>query len=321
MSKAKILFFKCMVLTVLVFITEIILGITYLGHRNSYLMAHVDKIDRLQNLNSPKLILVGDSNLAFGVDSELMQYSLKTPTVNMGLHGGIGLRLMLSEVKPYINRNDTIMITPTFQHFSGLLDGEAALALLLINDPKTILSLSSFRQIITMIKALPVAINKADSVFTRHGRMDRKEVEVYSRYGFNKYGDVVSHLNQERQHLTDTKVLNFESNSSWDFRRTVQVLNDFHQYVNGRGAKVFYLYPSIREPDYKLSKNDITSFHKTLAVSMTIPVLGSPEDYVFNEDLFFDTAFHLNEKGRYIRTMRIIQALKTALASSKTGST
>lgn len=38
--------------------------------------------------SSPKVILVGGSNVAFGLDSEIIQHQLEVPVVNMGLHVG-----------------------------------------------------------------------------------------------------------------------------------------------------------------------------------------------------------------------------------------
>ena len=70
---------------------------------NNYLASSIDKHYRLDSLGSPRLILVGGSNLAFGVDSKYMEQRLGMPVVNMATHAGLGMDFILSEVEPTIN--------------------------------------------------------------------------------------------------------------------------------------------------------------------------------------------------------------------------
>lgn len=44
----------------------------------------------MENIDGPKIVLVGDSNLAFGINSEDIEDAFNMPVVNMGLHGGLG---------------------------------------------------------------------------------------------------------------------------------------------------------------------------------------------------------------------------------------
>lgn len=60
------------------------------AYEQSYSASLADKVDRLESLNEPKIVLIGNSNLAFGIDSEKIEQEMKMPVVNMGLHGAIG---------------------------------------------------------------------------------------------------------------------------------------------------------------------------------------------------------------------------------------
>jgi hypothetical protein len=42
---------------------------------------------------------------------------------------------------------------------------------------------------------------------------------------------------------------------------------------------------------------------------LDIPVLGYPNDFVFEDTLFYDTHYHLNKDGRIINTNKIIKIL------------
>jgi hypothetical protein len=73
-------------LAVCVVVTGVALGQydTTAGDDN-YLAAVLEKDRIIRNASSPKVILVGGSNLAFGIDSKMMQDSLGMSVVNMGL--------------------------------------------------------------------------------------------------------------------------------------------------------------------------------------------------------------------------------------------
>ena len=50
----------------------------------------IDKTNRLESIGEPKVVLIGNSNLTFGMDSKRLSEAIGMPVVNMGLHGGLG---------------------------------------------------------------------------------------------------------------------------------------------------------------------------------------------------------------------------------------
>src|SRR6266436_7071833 len=71
-------------------------------NKTGYLAASIDKHHLLVQQPSPRIVFVGGSNLAFGLDSSEIERSLSYHPINMGLHIGLGLAFMLAEVKPFI---------------------------------------------------------------------------------------------------------------------------------------------------------------------------------------------------------------------------
>ena len=55
-------------------------------------------------IEEPKIILIGNSNLAFGIDSEKIENSVGMPVVNLGLHGSLGNEFHESMAKKYIEK-------------------------------------------------------------------------------------------------------------------------------------------------------------------------------------------------------------------------
>jgi len=74
-----------------------------------YISAILDKDRLLRDTPSPKIVFVGASNLAFGLDSERVQSAMRLPVVNLGLHGGVGLKYMLDSTRPYVKKGDIVV--------------------------------------------------------------------------------------------------------------------------------------------------------------------------------------------------------------------
>ena len=73
------------VLFVISFVCLILVDLFVIGSQfnHSYQASLIDKIARLESINEPKIILVGDSNVAFGFDSALIEQKIGMPVVNM----------------------------------------------------------------------------------------------------------------------------------------------------------------------------------------------------------------------------------------------
>lgn len=86
----------------------------YIPEVNSYARASALKHRRLEQLDSPKIVVVGGSNLAFGLDSAMIEQATGRGVVNMGMDGFLGVRFMLAEVEPFIASGDLVVVA--FEH-------------------------------------------------------------------------------------------------------------------------------------------------------------------------------------------------------------
>ena len=139
----KRLFAKILLIVGLVFLTYLVLF--FLPSKSTLVYASIlDKHQLLQRAGSPKIVFVGGSSLALGLDSALIHTKTGLPVVNMGLNGGLGLRYMLEEVKPDIGPGDLIVVSPEYEHWYGsLLEGGLNLLWVLQIRPNFIGFLSS----------------------------------------------------------------------------------------------------------------------------------------------------------------------------------
>ena len=104
----------------------LILAITMLPmEQDGYLQAYNKKCQLLEDTPSPRIIFVGGSNLAFGLDSQRIKDSLNINVINYGLHAGIGLKYMIDDISTYATKGDIIVFAPEYEHFYTIAYGES----------------------------------------------------------------------------------------------------------------------------------------------------------------------------------------------------
>lgn len=104
----------------------LILAITMLPmEQDGYLQAYNKKCQLLEDTPSPRIIFVGGSNLAFGLDSQRIKDSLNINVINYGLHAGIGLKYMIDDISTYARKGDIIVFAPEYEHFYTIAYGES----------------------------------------------------------------------------------------------------------------------------------------------------------------------------------------------------
>ena len=95
----------------------------------------IDKVQRLENLHEPKIVLIGDSNLAFGIDSEKIEEAFGMPVVNMGLHGGLGNAFHEEMTRLNVTEGDIYIICHCSYSDDGQLKNKELAWITLENHP------------------------------------------------------------------------------------------------------------------------------------------------------------------------------------------
>ena len=277
-------------------------------HDRTYEAAILDKHRLLENTHPPRLIFVGGSGLAFGLDSKRIEQEMRMRVVNMGLHVGFGLRYMLAEVKPFIRKGDVVIVISEYEPFFGsAFDGGFELAVIAMRFPECRQYITSWKQYVTIIRNSPMAIRA--SLYNLLTNQLFSTSFAYCRFAFNANGDSLGHLNKERPIGAFPRPgINGQINPE-----AVIALNDLEVYAQHRGAKVFLIYPALEEGEYRKIEKEIQLLSGMLRKELKVPVLGTPGEDVFPEDDFYDTEYHLNASARQIRTQRVITRLKSVL--------
>ncbi|MBI3914738.1 MAG: hypothetical protein HY327_11220 [Chloroflexi bacterium] len=280
---------------------------------NGYLGAIQDKEIRLAATPSPKIIFVGGSNIALGLDSERVEKEVQMPVVNMGLNAGLGLRFMLNQVKPQIKAGDLIVIIPEYEQFYTHLSGGTTLVEVLALHPPAFAYLDTLEQYGVVLREYPAFIQGVGRVIGEN--LDARDHFVINRQSYNRYGDIVAYLGRESIGDVAHQTL-FAPGQTLEFQtRAVDYLNEFIDFSHSRRANVLVLFPPIPDIQYGQSQIAIDTVYQRLKAGLNIPVVSTPVQFVFPVAFFYDTVYHLNAEGRNARTTRVISEIRQSIAS------
>ena len=278
-----------------------------------YLAAVADKQQRLQSLPSPKVVLVGGSNLSFGIDSEYLEERLDRPVVNMGLGIYAGLRFMLDSVLPHVQAGDIVVMSAEYQLFYGLFDGDEELFDILEAFPEGIRFIRSPHQAYMLARsALIFSKLKFHRLLAGLGAVPDHAC-IYCRSAFNEYGDLVSHLDAEPIDVGAMKLFRSGRRRTGIDPEAIDKIAEFAAAVRNRGATALILYPPVPEPHYERNREAIQAVHLTLTSRGVAPVLLEPQDARYPIEWFFDWVYHLHGHGRSERSRTVAELLRPYL--------
>lgn len=260
---------------------------------NHFLAATIDRHARLDTLAKPRVIFVGASNLAFGIDTEYLQNEFKKPVVNLGLHGALGTGYAFNEALDVAEEGDVLIFCIAhFFKYNGSKKMQYLLNKIYPETKKWTADISIYQHLKFWTDDAVRTIQKAKGQgFRQREKIEKKS--VYRRNAFNQYGDVVAHLN-----IKDPKQIPW--NKDWQFEgfeKDIQQLNMFYYKVKQKGCKVYMIYPAYPQHIHQELEEELKtlgSFYEKIE----IPIINQIEDVVYPADHFFDSVYHLNKKGR-----------------------
>jgi hypothetical protein len=274
----------------------------------SYNLAIIDKQWILANAQSPKIVLAGGSNLAFGIDSETIQNKFNRPVINMGLHAGLGLGRILDNLSPFLNSGDILLIVPEYSHFTSDWNGNSTAY-------EQIFDAGQYRLIWSFYYGWPndnffsylsAKFNMMPKLFIRNKNKIDINTLSYSRDGFNEYGDYVKHLEIENQPFDAAGNAGIINQTY--LKHFFQIVDDFSR----RGIIVVLSYPCYEEQSFRNSVELIQELNTLFMAKENLLVISTPESYCYPVNYFYDTVYHLNNKGRSMRTSQLIQDLQAS---------
>lgn len=290
------------------FLTPPVYDDTYLGELKY-------KVRLLDETPGPRIILVGGSALAFGVDSALIEEQLPDyHVVNFGMYAALGTTVMLDLARESLRPGDLVILVPEqqTQTLSDFFDPERMWQAL--DGEFSLLTRLSSRYWEQLVAAFPAF---AGGKMGYHLKQSLPQTEgVYSRASFNAWGDLENarcHGNVMVSGLDPNTPIRFDEEMvTPEFLTAVQ---EFAAYGESLGARVCYGLCPMNAAAVE-GHGDAAGFYDALAQKLDIPILGDPEQFILESGWFYDTNFHLNTSGKVVYTRQLIRGIKAILGDA-----
>lgn len=269
------------------------------------------KYGRLRSIDEPKIVVVGGSSVAFGLDSALLERYTGRPVVNFGLYAALGTKLMLDMSRKNINKGDIVILAPEMS--------EQTLSLY-FNATETWRALDSRPSMIFAVGNDNYS-DLAGSVFDYIGEKwsylsagTKPEISgVYTKASFNEYGDIIYPRpgNTMRRGADSKNPIILDGSILSD--EFADYINDYIKYCEKRGATVYFSYPPMNEGGiYDADAATAEAFDAALREKIDCEFISDIKDYIMGSEFFFDSNFHLNDSGVPKRTARLALDLERA---------
>lgn len=275
-----------------------------------YQASIIDKVERLESIDSPKIILVGNSNLAYGIDSEMIQNELGMPVVNLGLHGELGNAFHENMAKLNIGEGDIVVVSHiSYSDEGGLSNPE--LTWMTIENHTNLWRIVPAKDWPTLLIGLPSYILKA-SYYWITNEVENTVTDHNQRSMFNEYGDNIYPRDELTYRFVDGTVDLPEINEI-----CINRLNEFDSFCKEKGASLVIAAYPIADCEFTPDKEEYTRFQTKLDEELDCEIISDFTDYFIPAELFYNTPYHLSNEGAEIRTKQLISDLKQYVEERK----
>lgn len=308
MKKKVVFFAKCLVMAGLTAL--FCFWIVMPQYLNNYQAALIDKNERLCSIEGPKIVLVGNSNLAFGIDSKAIEDAFGMPVVNMGMHGGVGNPFNEQAASQNVCPGDIVILS-----YSNFNDGDVIknqeLAWITIENHPALWKYIRPKDWADMIKAYPTYLKDCLDLWSQGiGNMDSGD--EYSRLRFNEYGDNV----YDRPALVPGTDFS-EVHISEIGEDTINRINALNMQLEEKGATLLVTAYPVAVCEYTPSREEYIAFSDDIEERLDCPLISRYEDYMMDKELFYNTYLHLNNEGVQVRTGLLISDLQEYLEQNQ----
>lgn len=287
-----------------VFLVPDVYGETFLG-------ALAPKLERLRETEGKRIVVVGGSSVAFGLDSELLKRETGYEVVNFGLYATLGTRVMLDLSRGELREGDIVILAPELdrQTLSLYFNGEAVWQAA-DSDLSILRGVHSdnYGDLAATLGGYLSAV--LPRVFSGEGAISPSG--VYRRDSFNEYGDVI--YPREYNVMTAGYDVNQTVSLTPDLydAEFIAYLNEYVADAEEAGATVYYTFCPVNRSALAEGTDEaaLAEFYRFVAESLDCPVISDPNALIMDEGYFYDTNFHLNDAGVTVRTANLIEDLR-----------
>lgn len=300
----------------IVFLTGVILPPQF---ASTWYGALAPMYDRIESAQGNKIIIVGNSNVAFGVDSALAEEllhegGLDYGVYNFGLYGSLGTKMMLELVRGRIEEGDIIVLVPELAeqplstYFSAqeawyALDGDMSMFWAFSGDEQGAL-------------AGAYASYTAEKLQYANSGTPAQGSGVYASSSFDGRGDLNNYDRSNNIMSGGYDINNMISLDASLFSPDfVSYVNEYARVVQNKGAAMYFSFPPINARALTGGTSAL-EFQSAVAQLLSFPVISDVRNYIMDYEWFYDSNFHLNSSGMTVRTVQLVNDIKNQLGNT-----
>ena len=269
-------------------------------YADSYSASVLYKMKRLETTAGPKIVLIGNSNLVYGINSEMLEKEFGMPVVNMGFHGACGNAFHEEMAKANISPGDIYIICHT--HYCDDVYQNPVIVWTAIENHVSLYKLIRIEDIPTMVSSFPAYFKNCLALYTERVNQSGK-VETDIMETFNEYGDIRGERPNGNYKCTENIVPSKIDDASIDR------INALNEYINQNGATLLIAGYPILKCERTAKASEFNEFQRKLRSKVDCPVISDFRDYMYDDDYFWDSTYHLSTEGAQMRTTQLIEDL------------
>lgn len=270
-----------------------------------------DKHTRLKSITEEKIVLIGGSNLAFGLDSKKLQEYVGKPIVNYGLYATIGTKAMLDMSRSHIKKGDIVVICPETDKQTYSLYYNAHSMWQALDCDLSMLKDVGFSNLGKLISTIPNFANEKRGFIKNNAKPT--PTGIYAKASFNEYGDIA--VERPYNIMPTNYDVSMPVSLTTDLldKEFIDYLNQYSAYCQHKGAKVYFGFSPINVDAIVSTNKEKDTFYKALENSLNFPLISDIDNYILDSAFFYDTNFHLNSIGALQRTSLLADDLLRVL--------
>lgn len=275
-------------------------------YQDTYYAELAEMYHRLYETDGKKLVVLGGSNVAFGLDGALLERSLEEMGYSytvcpFGLYAAVGTSAMLDLSADALGPGDVVVLAvePGEDTMSTYF-GATAFWKCAEDTPEMLLKLSGEKRTALVGNYLAYFQDRY-AILT--GGNPPVSKGVYAKASFNQRCDMIyprpnniMRVGYDTANVIDLKSLTIGQ----DFVRQV---NEYCAKAREKGAVVVMSFSPMNRAGIRDSSGEaVAAFFRTCNEAFACPIISNPNDYILPSAWFYDNNFHLNDAGAVLRT-------------------
>lgn len=272
-----------------------------------------------ESINKPKLIVVSGSNGLFGISCQMIQKETEFPCVNGATSAGLQLDYIVYFARSLASEQDIVLLALEYGMYK--YDGKVSDVLIdyvLARDPDYIISSNLIRKI-RLLGGM--SFKRLTKGIIAKFQPPKKRKDGYQSNTIDDYGDETnnSEANMTEYHYqrvaSEQPMQSLLEGGYFTSTTGMNVIKEFVNWCRQNNIKVIATWPNTigfeeyAKPETEKYFQSIKDFYQSIEVD----ILGQAQDFMYDRSFFYDTIYHLNDRGTRRRTQKLIELLSPYL--------